>query len=96
MAIRRHPLLTSSPMATVGFCGTLASPERKIQNLIVNIWLSRDNPGDAARQLLALWRPAMPEVKVGAPLVATGERETEERRKPKPEMRRNLSSHCSG
>jgi hypothetical protein len=37
---------------------------------------------DAARQLLALWRPAMPEVKVGAPLVATGERESEERRKP--------------
>lgn len=36
---------------------------------------------DAARQLLALWRPAMPEVKVGAPLVATGERETDERRK---------------
>jgi hypothetical protein len=32
---------------------------------------------DAARQLLALWRPAMPEVKVGAPPVATEERETE-------------------
>jgi hypothetical protein len=37
---------------------------------------------DAARQLLALWRPAMPKVKVGPPSVATGERESEERRKP--------------
>ncbi len=29
---------------------------------IFRVQLSRDNPGDAARQLLALWRPAMPEV----------------------------------
>jgi hypothetical protein len=35
---------------------------------------------DAARQLLALWRPAMPKVKVGPPSVATGERETEKER----------------
>jgi hypothetical protein len=34
---------------------------------IFRIQLSRDNPGDAARQLLALWRPAMPEVKVAKP-----------------------------
>jgi predicted type IV restriction endonuclease len=50
---------------------------------------------DAARQLLALWRPAMPEVKVGPPSVATGERETDEGRKLKPETRRNSGSHCS-
>jgi len=30
---------------------------------IFRIQLKSDNPGDAARQLLALWRPAMPEVK---------------------------------
>jgi hypothetical protein len=36
---------------------------------------------DAARQLLALWRPAMPEVKVGAPLVTTEGRETEDKTK---------------
>jgi hypothetical protein len=47
---------------------------------IVRIQLSRDNPGDAARQLLALWRPAMPKVKVGPPSVATEERETEKER----------------
>jgi hypothetical protein len=35
---------------------------------------------DAARQLLALWRPAMPKVKVGPPSVATEERETEKER----------------
>jgi hypothetical protein len=57
----------------------ISQPKEK--GLIADIQLSRDNPGDAARQLLALWRPAMPEVKVGAPLVATGERETDERRK---------------
>jgi hypothetical protein len=45
---------------------------------------------DAARQLLALWRPAMPEVKVGAPLVATGERESEERRKPETRVETQL------
>jgi hypothetical protein len=57
----------------------ISQPKEK--GLIADIQLSRDNLGDAARQLLALWRPAMPEVKVGAPLVATGERETDERRK---------------
>jgi len=46
---------------------------------IFRIQLKSDNPGDAARQLLALWRPAMPEVKVGPPLVATEGRETETR-----------------
>jgi len=35
---------------------------------------------DSARQLLALWRPAMPKVKVGPPSVATEERETEKER----------------
>jgi hypothetical protein len=45
---------------------------------------------DAARQLLALWRPAMPKVKVGAPLVATGERESEERRKPETRIETQL------
>jgi len=60
----------------------ISKPRKENPEPIVNIWLSRDNPGDAARQLLALWRPAMPEVKVGAPLVATGEQESEERRKP--------------
>jgi hypothetical protein len=57
---------------------------------IFRIQLSRDNPGDAARQLLALWRPAMPKVKVGAPLVATGERESEERRKPETRVETQL------
>jgi hypothetical protein len=60
----------------------ISKPRTQNPEPIVDIRLSRDNPGDAARQLLALWRPAMPEVKVGAPLVATGERENEERRKP--------------
>lgn len=60
----------------------ISKPRTQNPEPIVDIRLSRDNPGDAARQLLALWRPAMPEVKVGAPLVATGERESEERRKP--------------
>jgi len=36
---------------------------------IFRIQLKSDNPGDAARQLLALWRPAMPEVKVAKPPV---------------------------
>jgi hypothetical protein len=46
---------------------------------IFRIQLKSDNPGDAARQLLALWRPAMPKVKVGPPSVTTEERETETR-----------------
>jgi predicted type IV restriction endonuclease len=60
----------------------ISKPRTQNPEPIVDIRLSRDNLGDAARQLLALWRPAMPKVKVGAPLVATGERESEERRKP--------------
>jgi hypothetical protein len=40
---------------------------------IFRIQLSRDNPGDAARQLLALWRPAMPEVKIAKPPVLSEE-----------------------
>jgi len=57
----------------------ISQPKEK--GLIADIQLSRDNPGDAARQLLALWRPAMPEVKVGAPLVKTEGRETEDKTK---------------
>jgi hypothetical protein len=45
----------------------ISQPKEK--GLIADIQLSRDNPGDAARQLLALWRPAMPEVKVAKPPV---------------------------
>jgi hypothetical protein len=60
----------------------ISKPRTQNPEPIVDIRLSRDNPGDAARQLLALWRPAMPKVKVGPPSVATGERESEERRKP--------------
>jgi hypothetical protein len=56
----------------------ISQPKEK--GLIADIQLSRDNPGDAARQLLALWRPAMPKVKVGPPSVATEERETEKER----------------
>jgi hypothetical protein len=59
----------------------ISKPRTQNPEPIVDIRLSRDNLGDAARQLLALWRPAMPEVKVGPPSVATGERETDERRK---------------
>jgi hypothetical protein len=59
----------------------ISKPRKENPEPIVNIWLSRDNPGDAARQLLALWRPAMPEVKVGAPLVTTEGRETEDKTK---------------
>jgi hypothetical protein len=66
----------------------ISQPKEK--GLIADIQLSRDNPGDAARQLLALWRPAMPEVKVGAPLVATGEQESEERRKPETRVETQL------
>jgi hypothetical protein len=40
---------------------------------IFRIQLKSDNPGDAARQLLALWRPAMPEVKVAKPPVLSEE-----------------------
>ena len=58
----------------------ISKPRKENPEPIVNIWLSRDNPGDAARQLLALWRPAMPKVKVGPPSVATEERETEKER----------------
>jgi hypothetical protein len=60
----------------------ISKPRTQNPEPIVDIRLSRDNLGDAARQLLALWRPAMPKVKVGPPSVATGERESEERRKP--------------
>jgi hypothetical protein len=45
----------------------ISQPKEK--GLIADIQLSRDNLGDAARQLLALWRPAMPEVKVAKPPV---------------------------
>jgi hypothetical protein len=59
----------------------ISKPRKENPEPIVNIWLSRDNPGDAARQLLALWRPAMLKVKVGAPLVTTEGRETEDKTK---------------
>jgi hypothetical protein len=68
----------------------ISKPRTQNPEPIVDIRLSRDNLGDAARQLLALWRPAMPKVKVGAPLVATGERESEERRKPETRIETQL------
>jgi hypothetical protein len=51
----------------------ISKPRKENPEPIVNIWLSRDNPGDAARQLLALWRPAMPEVKIAKPPVLSEE-----------------------
>jgi hypothetical protein len=40
----------------------ISRPKEESPHPIFDVRLSRDNPGVAARKLLALWRPAMPEV----------------------------------
>jgi len=40
----------------------ISRPKEESPHPIIDIRLSKDNPGIAARKLLALWRPAMPEV----------------------------------
>ncbi len=40
----------------------ISRPKEQQPEPVFDLCLSRDNPGDTARQLLALWRPAMPEV----------------------------------
>ncbi len=39
---------------------------------IISIRLSQDNPGEATRQLLALWRPAMPKVQTAPQSIVLG------------------------
>ncbi len=54
---------------------------------IFRVQLSQDNPGDVARQLLALWRPAMPEVAPApAPLMQEPKEDALPKKSPTPDI----------
>jgi hypothetical protein len=71
----------------------ISKPREESPHPIIDVRLSRDNPGVATRKLLALWRPTMPEVEEAPESIVKRPQEDKDKIKDKvPEVIRQLLS----